>query len=68
VTLLEHAKQVAQTNNALFDGDEASGSFAGSGVKGSYEITNGVITVTITRKPFFVPWSLVETQIRGFFT
>jgi hypothetical protein len=67
VALLNRAKQVAQESDAILHGDETTGSFAGSGVKGTYEIADGVITVTITRKPFFASWFLVETRIRELF-
>ncbi len=67
-TLIEKAKKVAEENDATFSGDTTSGSFTGSGVEGSYEITGDTVTVTISKKPFYATWSIVESRVRVFFT
>ena len=66
--LLERAKKLAAEGDAIFQGDTSSGSFTGSGVEGNYQIDADTLTVTITDKPFFAPWALVESKIRGFFS
>ena len=50
-----------------FKGDTTSGSFSGKGVKGTYSIQDRGVTVTITDKPFHIPWGVVESQVRRFF-
>lgn len=65
--LIEKAQKTAQENAALFSGDTQAGSFSGSGVEGHYEVAGDTITVTIAKKPFYAPWSVVETQVKGFF-
>ena len=65
--LVEKAKKAAQENDAMFSGDTQAGSFSGSGVEGRYEVAGDTITVTIDKKPFYAPWFVVETQVKGFF-
>ena len=50
-----------------FKGDTTSGSFSGKGVKGTYSIQDRGVTVTITDKPVYIPWHVVESQVRAFF-
>lgn len=65
--LVARAEKAARKAGAEFEGDAHSGSFAGSGVEGQYEVEEGSIVVTITRKPMIAPWSLVEDKVKGFF-
>lgn len=65
--LVQKAQAVAREAGASFQGDEASGRFRGSGVVGQYRIEGGQMTITITSKPFYAPWSLVESKVRSFF-
>lgn len=64
--LVERARRAASENNADFRGNEASGSFSGSGVEGVYRMDGRVVTVTITQKPFFAPWPIVESGLKRF--
>lgn len=51
-----------------FDGDITSGCFSMSGVQGQYIVKTGAqIEITITKKPFIAPMSLVEKKIRSYF-
>ena len=59
-TLVSEAKKVATENKATFRGDTTSGSFSRKGVKGRYEIEDGIVQVTITGKPTLASWSTVE--------
>ena len=68
VALVNKAQAAATTYAATFSGDISSGSFSGRGFDGSYTIIENMATVTITKKPFIVPWILVESKVRGFFT
>lgn len=63
-TLLARARRAAAENNADFRGTETSGSFSGSGVKGDYRMGGNVVTVTVTQKPFFVPWPVLESALK----
>lgn len=65
--LIARARHVAAENEAVFRGDEKDGTFSGSGVEGHYVVADGEVLVTITSKPFFAPWSLVEARVREFF-
>ncbi len=67
-TLVTRAEKVATENGAAFRGDTTSGSFSGRGVRGTYQIQGRTVTVTITDKPLFVPWGVVESMVRGFFS
>lgn len=66
-TLVREAKEVAKENDATLTGDARSGNFSGKGVEGSYEVEGRTVKVTITKKPRLVPWSIVESTIKGFF-
>ena len=66
-TLVSEARQVAEENDATFEGDRNSGSFSGNGVEGSYEVEGKTIMVTITDKPTLAPWSTVESRVKEFF-
>ena len=55
-------------SGGTFAGDIQSGNFSGSGVVGHYLVTAGAqIEITITKKPFVAPMSLVEKKIRSYF-
>ncbi len=66
-TLVDKAKRAAVENNATLEGDASSGRFSGRGVEGIYDIEGRTVTVTITDKPFFLPWDYVESRVREFF-
>lgn len=60
--------KAAMVNGGTFEGDIASGKFSGSGVEGYYLVKPGAqIEITITKKPFIAPMSLVESRIRSYF-
>lgn len=65
--LVKKAQAVAQSNGATFTGDANAGQFSGSGVAGHYQRTGNQLTITIDKKPFIMPWAMVESQIKGFF-
>jgi hypothetical protein len=65
--LVEKAKKAAAENSAAFSGDTQAGSFSAGGVEGSYKISGDVVAVTISKKPFYAPWSMVESYVREFF-
>lgn len=63
-TLVARARRAAIENDADFRGNKRSGSFSAIGVKGVYRMEGKVVTVTITEKPFYVPWPLVESELK----
>ena len=67
-TLYSNAKKLAGEFGARFKGNSCSGNFSGFGVEANYRVVDGFSYITITKKPFIYPWSLVENQIRGFLT
>ena len=62
-----HARAAAQNAGASFRGDERSGNFNGHGVVGDYRIDGTQVIITITSKPFYTPWPLIESKLRSFF-
>jgi hypothetical protein len=49
-----------------FNGDEQQGSFKAGGIAGQYRVAN-VVNVTITEKPFVIPNSLIEKEVKSYF-
>ena len=62
-TLVAMARRAAIENDAVFRGNETSGNFSASGVKGVYSMEGKVVRVTIIEKPFYIPWPLVESEL-----
>lgn len=63
----EKCRQAAARSGGTCEGDATAGQFSGQGVAGYYRVVDNTIEVTVTRKPFIIPWSLVESALRGFF-
>jgi len=66
-TIFNKARLKAEENKVSFLGDMDSGKFSGKGFEGDYHVVNGLITFTITKKPFIVPWSLIENSLKKYF-
>jgi len=49
-----------------FTGNEQEGNFRASGITGQYKVAD-VVNVTISEKPFVVPNSLIENEVKKFF-
>jgi len=60
-------KHQVTSNGGLFEGTESGGNFSGSGVSGIYAVSAQTLIITITKKPFIAPMSLVESKIRSYF-
>lgn len=54
-------------NGMEFDGNEHSGKFSGSGVKGDYTIDDKILTIRILQKPMFLPIGVLESKIKDYF-
>lgn len=65
--ILDKAKNMAAKNNFNISGDIDSGTFSGRGVSGFYNIDGRSLSVTVTEKPWYAPWSKVESSITEFF-
>jgi hypothetical protein len=66
-SLVKKAQAAARGAGASFCGDENTGAFAGSGVRGRYARSGSALAITIEDKPWLAPRSLVESKIREFF-
>jgi len=66
--LVEKASSIAKDNGFNFNGNEENGDFGAMGVEGAYRIANEEVVVTISSKPFMIPWSMVEKYVQQFFT
>ncbi len=64
---LDKARHTITGSGGELTGDTSSGTFVGSGVFGSYQITGSTVTITINKKPFIAPMSLIESKVREFF-
>ena len=49
-----------------FNGNEQQGNFRSSGITGQYRVTD-VVNVTILEKPFIIPNSLIENEVKNYF-
>lgn len=64
--LLLKSKESAEQNAVMFTGDTTSGSFQGKHFAGEYRTDGETIFVTLSQKPFFIPWSVAEAKVREF--
>ncbi|CAL1240364.1 hypothetical protein [Candidatus Methylocalor cossyra] len=65
--ILAQAQEAARANGIHFGGDGEAGTFAGHGIEGSYRIDGDILSVHISKKPFLLPWSVIESRLRIFF-
>ena len=67
--ILERAQTEAQKFGVIFAGNEYYGRFTNNrNVDGNYQVSGNRVVVTVVRKPMLAPWSVVEQQIREFFS
>jgi len=64
----EKAKNAISKAGASVKGDCNAGSFSGSGLEGSYVYENGSLNITINKKPFIAPESLIKSKVKEFFS
>ena len=60
-------KKMADEGGVTFEGSSASGTFAGKGIEGAYVSAGKRVTITITKKPFIYPCSMIASRIRKLF-
>jgi hypothetical protein len=58
--LLARARRAASENGVTLVGDERSGRFSHSMVRGEYRVIGRTVLVTIIDKYSLLPWSVVE--------
>lgn len=64
--LLLKSKESAEQNAVMFTGDTTSGSFQGRNFAGEYRTEGETLFITLSQKPFFIPWSVAEAKVREF--
>jgi hypothetical protein len=66
------ARRAIIEGGGTIDGDDERGTFAGDSplgdIEGTYTTLADGIAVTITRKPFLIPCSLLRDKVRGYFS
>ena len=55
-----------EEKGGTFTGNEHQGSFKASGITGQYNVSD-IVNITITEKPFMLPNSLIEREVKIFF-
>jgi len=58
--VIAKARTVARDNGIQFEGD-------GHGIEGSYLILEDTLSIKIAKKPFIMPWAMIESTLRKFF-
>lgn len=66
-TTVNNAKTVIEKNNGFFNGDIFTGEFSISGVEGIYSIHLQFVTISVTKKPFFVTEKYIRKTIIEYF-
>ena len=70
-SVLGRVKAEITENGGRFEGNSEYGSFDGKTVlgliRGEYRSSGGEIEITITHKPFIVPYSRIESEIKQYF-
>jgi hypothetical protein len=67
VSLFELAKEKARQSGAKLSGSVASGNFSANGVVGTYRTQGDFFEVTITKKPWYIPESVIKSKLEAFF-
>jgi len=65
--VLAAVKAEAAKNKIKFNGDASKGTFAGEGIEGNYSISGQVITINVTKQPWYAPDSSVKSAIENWF-
>lgn len=70
--LIDTAKRITKATGTKMSGDENKGTFSGKTVfgeiGGSYLVKDGVIKITIHKKPFLVPEAKLVAALDKFFS
>ena len=66
--IVEKLQKLAVKHDIEFSGDVQRGRARGKGFHVEYQVDGANCTLTVTKKPLLVPWSLVESQLRKLFS
>jgi len=64
--LREKAQRDAQAHGVSYSGDARRGAASYRGFAGNYEIDDAYLTITVTKKPPFVPRGRIERAIKEY--
>jgi len=64
--VIETVRSGIVRKGGTFSGDEQKGNFKANGITGQYKVSN-IVNVTIQEKPFVIPNSLIENEIKNYF-
>lgn len=72
-SIVKRVETAITGSGGIFEGDATKGVFRGRSVmgliKGEYcSVAGNELRITITDKPFIVPYSVIEARIRKYFT
>ena len=70
--VLRKVEEAITGAGGMFRGDQERGSFTGESflgmISGDYQVNPGnEIRITITEKPLFIPYSIIESEVRKYF-
>lgn len=67
--ILSKARSAVESQSGTFEGDKNSGNFEVSVfsnlIKGNYEVSDGLLKLSITHRPFLVPCSTIEVFLKS---
>ena len=65
--IVEKLYKLANKHDIEFQGDHEKGFAKGKGFNVEYVVEGTMCTLTVTKKPMLIPWSLVERQLEKLF-
>ena len=65
-TTLDSIRKKASEKNAIVDGDNSAGTITGNGITSNYSVEGNTISITVTEKPSFIPWEIVEKKLNDY--
>lgn len=65
--IVEKLRELAVKHDIEFSGDVETGYARGKGFHVEYVVVGMRCTLTVTKKPLLIPWSLVESQLHKLF-
>ena len=65
--IVEKLEKAAKQHSIFFEGDSLHGLAKGKGFVVRYSVDGDQCTLTVTKKPFLVPWALVDSALDKIF-
>ena len=65
--LIEKLEKAAEKHSIHFEGNTTQGHAKGKGFVIKYHVNGDKCTLTVTKKPFLVPWGVVEGTLEKIF-